>query len=283
MKKNRIFSLFICSYIIIPVMLNYTVYANHLEDYLENGITSRANSKSKIAALYLSGIKAEIINNNSTIVNEIEDKIPGIASGEHKSYLKGYPGGKFEPEKEISRAEAAAIFSNLIGENYTGENKITTYTDVHKNHWAIEEIQLVSQQGLFRGYKDGLFKPEQKITRAEFAAVVCNFLNITENEDKIISFNDIKGHWAERDIKALTQRKVISGYVDGTFRPQANIKRSESAVLINRALNRGPLYGAGQIFVDVPESYWAHKDIASGAMDYKYVIDENGHEIMINK
>ncbi len=255
-EKSVIIPLFICSYMIISIFLSSTVN---------------------------SSIESETIEDNSTDIIENEDKIPGIASGERKSYLKGYPGGSFEPEKEITRAEAAAIFAKLVSDQITGESNAIRYSDVGKNYWAVSEIAMVSQKGLFRGYKDGTFKPEQKITRAEFAAVVCNFLNIQVNEDKIIRFLDIGGHWAENDIKALTQKKVITGYSDGTFRPQANIKRSESVVLINRALIRGPLYGVGQIFTDVPESYWAHKDIASGAMDYRYIIDENGKEVLINK
>ena len=75
----------------------------------------------------------------------------------------------------------------------------------------------------------------------------------------------------------------IKGYPDDTFRPNASIKRAESVALINRALQRGPLYNATLDFVDVPTNHWAYRDIAEGVINHKYEIDENGNEVLLEK
>ena len=93
-------------------------------------------------------------------------------------------------------------------------------------------------------------------------------------------FDDAKGHWAE-SIEKLSGVGYISGYPDGMIKPQNMIKRSESVALINRVLERGPLEKAPKTFPDVEESYWAFKDIAEGALDHVYKIDEDDLEIFV--
>jgi len=111
----------------------------------------------------------------------------------------------------------------------------------------------VSYKKLFTGYPDGSFKPNQNITRAEFS--------LKEEKIEKSKFGDTKGHWAQQFIEQLSDLGYINGYPDGTFKPNNNIKRSESVALINRAMGRGPLHGAPQVFEDVPQTHWAFKDI----------------------
>ena len=107
-----------------------------------------------------------------------------------------------------------------------------------------------------------------------------HFLGIKDNAVSSYRFEDVKGHWAQLYIEKLAELNYISGYPDGTFQPQASIKRCESVALLNRALKRGPLHGASQVFPDVPETHWAFKDIAEGALDHRYIL--NGDIEMIH-
>ena len=218
--------------------------------------------------------------------------IPAAVEGIHMSYLKGYPDGSFRPERNITRAEAAVIFAKLLGANEETDSQFTgSYTDLQDTHWAAWAIKFASKEGLFKGYPDGSFKPDQNITRAEFSTVVLHFVTKVKDQevlDKLekmdISnpkFDDAKGHWAQESIEKLSGVGYISGYPDGTFKPQNMIKRSESVALINRVLERGPLEKAPKTFPDVEESYWAFKDIAEGALDHVYKIDEDDLEIFV--
>nr|WP_010247243.1 cohesin domain-containing protein [Acetivibrio cellulolyticus] len=191
----------------------------------------------------------------------------------HTAYLKGYPNGLFLPDNNITRAEAATILAKLSGADVTYVSDKVSFPDVKDTHWALWAIKYTTDKGYFKGYTDGTFKPDQKITRAEFATIVYHFLGIEDTNITKYKFEDVKGHWAQVYIEKLTELKYISGYPNGNFEPQASIKRCESVALLNRALKRGPLYGTTQKFPDVPTTHWAFKDIAEGALDHQYIIE----------
>ncbi|AUG56476.1 S-layer homology domain-containing protein [Acetivibrio saccincola] len=230
----------------------------------------------------------EISDNEDSDVNdqnEPDSLIPGSRKeGIHKAYLKGYPDGNFKPENSITRAEAAVIFANLLEVDQNAQPKSSiSYTDLPNDHWAAWAVRYVSELGLFSGYPDGTFKPNNRITRAEFSTVVLKYLEMEEPQQVKNKFDDCIGHWAQKYIEKLSDSGYINGYPDGTFKPQNSIKRAESVALINRALNRGPLYGVKENFPDVPSTYWAYGDIAKGAITHRYYIDEEGREVFLEK
>jgi len=75
-----------------------------------------------------------------------------------------------------------------------------------------------------------------------------------------VTFPDIQGHWAQRFIEALAARNIILGFPDGTFRPNAPVRRVEFAALIRKAFAQDPIR-PGMDFVDVPPSYWGNAAI----------------------
>lgn len=218
-------------------------------------------------------------------IEEPNDLIPGSKEENiHKAYLNGYPDGNFRPENNITRAEAAVIFANLLeADKNTQFKNQASYSDLPDNHWATWAVRYVSDIGLFSGYPDGTFKPNDSITRAEFSTVVFKFMNLEELKHIKNEFDDSIGHWAQKYIEKLSDSGYVSGYPDGNFRPQESIKRAESVALINRALDRGPLYGVEDNFPDVPSTYWAYGDIAKAAITHSYYIDGEGREILLEK
>lgn len=76
-----------------------------------------------------------------------------------------------------------------------------------------------------------------------------------------LGFTDIQTHWAQACINQMAPRKLVNGYPDGTFRPNATITRAEFAVLMLNAFPDAPQKRAGTTFKDVPTSHWAHKAI----------------------
>jgi hypothetical protein len=75
------------------------------------------------------------------------------------------------------------------------------------------------------------------------------------------TFSDIQSHWAKECISQMAPRKLVSGYPDGSFRPNATITRAEFAVLMLNAFPDAPIKRPGATFNDVPANYWAHKAI----------------------
>lgn len=75
------------------------------------------------------------------------------------------------------------------------------------------------------------------------------------------AFSDIRGHWAEREITDLQQKGIITGYGDGTFRPNREITRAEFAAAVTRAVNKPIDEEPVQLYSDVPPTYWAVREI----------------------
>ncbi|HEX9061900.1 MAG TPA: S-layer homology domain-containing protein, partial [Clostridia bacterium] len=192
----------------------------------------------------------------------------------HKAYLKGYPGNFFGPERQITRAEVAAIFARIM---ILTAGKKTSMKDVPENHWASEYISAAIDAGIFTGYKDNSFHPDAAITRAELAAVVSRYYNIKASKPLEIHFNDISGHWALNYIEEVNRFKFTTGYEDGSFRPDEKIKRSETVTMVNRMLMRGPLNVKIPSFTDI-NGHWAQSQIEEGAKNHEAGLDSTGNE-----
>ena len=167
----------------------------------------------------------------------VPDKLNG---DDHFAYVIGYPDGKVHPEGNISRAETATIFFRLLKAdirdgNLTADND---FSDVSDGQWHNKAISTMAKLGIVKGRRADRFDPDASITRAEFAAICARFN--TKPVENSGSFSDISGHWAENEIERAAAFGWISGYPDGTFRPDARITRAEAMTMINRVLCRMP-------------------------------------------
>lgn len=167
----------------------------------------------------------------------VPDKLNG---DDHFAYVIGYPDGKVHPEGNISRAETATIFFRLLKSdirdgNLTADND---FSDVSDGQWHNKAISTMAKLGIVKGRRADRFDPDASITRAEFAAICARFS--TKPVENSSSFSDISGHWAENEIERAAAFGWISGYPDGTFRPDARITRAEAMTMINRVLCRMP-------------------------------------------
>ena len=172
---------------------------------------------------------------------KIVEKIVKIKDNERLKeirYMQGY-NGKFRPYDGLRRSEAAQILANALkadGYAYDPYYPIS-YTDIGDS-WYTEAVRMVSQAGVFQGYSDGTFKPEGKITRAEWVATLRRFQDL-----KKVSGNDMglsMGHWATEEIEAAYQAGWLDVYTSGiaTFDANAPITRQEVAAVSNKAFDR---------------------------------------------
>ncbi|MFR5444304.1 MAG: S-layer homology domain-containing protein [Butyricicoccus sp.] len=167
----------------------------------------------------------------------VPDKLNG---DDHFAYVIGYPDGKVHPKGNISRAETATIFFRLLKAdirdgNLTADNE---FSDVSDSQWHNKAVSTMAKLGIVKGRRADSFDPDASITRAEFAAICARFN--TKPVENSGSFSDISGHWAENEIERAAAFGWISGYPDGTFRPDARITRAEAMTMINRVLCRMP-------------------------------------------
>ena len=167
----------------------------------------------------------------------VPDKLNG---DDHFAYVVGYSDSTVRPNANISRAEVATIFFRLLKSdirdgNLTADNE---FSDVSDGQWHNKAISTMAKLGIVKGRRADRFDPDASITRAEFAAICARFS--TRSVENSSSFSDISGHWAENEIERAAAFGWISGYPDGTFRPDARITRAEAMTMINRVLCRMP-------------------------------------------
>ena len=163
-----------------------------------------------------------------------------LNSEDHVAYVIGYEDGTVRPGGSITRAETATIFFRLLTDavrdgNLTDRNE---FSDVRSDQWFCKAISTMSKLGLVTGRANGAFDPNASITRGEFAAICARF--DTEAVGSAPQFTDISGHWAEKDILRAAALGWVTGYGDGSFRPDQPITRAEAMTLINRVLCRIP-------------------------------------------
>ncbi|WP_213973774.1 S-layer homology domain-containing protein [Tepidanaerobacter acetatoxydans] len=131
------------------------------------------------------------------------------------------------------------VFTFVIGLIFpavaTSAKAAAGLTDI-SDHWAKDKITQWVQKGLVSGYTDGTFKPDKSITRAEFMTLVNKVLGFSEKAT--IGFSDVTStDWFYEEIAKAVKAGYISGYQDGTVKPNREISRQEAAVALCKALN----------------------------------------------
>jgi len=206
-----------------------------------------------------------------------EDAPPQLERDDHFRYLFGYEDGTIRPEWQVTREEVATIFFRLLTQETRSRFRTNwhTFPDVESGRWSNQQIATMQNAGILQGdWEYGTFRPGDPITRAEFAIIAMRFDNIGLSYEH--DFDDIVGHWAERNIAAAVYRGWVTGYPDGTFRPDQHITRAEAATLINRVLGRSvDQYGLYAPIVvhwpDLSNTHWAYFEIMEASISHVFV------------
>lgn len=190
---------------------------------------------------------------------------PLLVVGGHEAYMSGEEGARFYPDRAMTRAEMAQVLYNLLASYppVTGGS----FSDVSDSAWYATAVNTLVELDVLSGYGDNTFRPNNAVTRAEFVTAVCKCFDSLSTGSA--GFSDVSGHWAEGFINQAVAEDWISGFPDGTFRPDESIQRCQVTAILNKALERtGSGFAADastQEFVDVPSSHWAYEHIAEAA------------------
>ncbi|MEK0317282.1 S-layer homology domain-containing protein [Cohnella sp. 56] len=135
----------------------------------------------------------------------------GIRTAAAQGWMKGYDGGAFKPEGQVTRAELAQALSNLYGWKAPASGA-APFSDTG-THWAGEAIAAVRAQGIMQGYEDGAFRPNQAVTRAEAVKVFNQLLKRSPGQTIGVPavWTDLSdSNWAYADIM---EASVTHSYV----------------------------------------------------------------------
>ena len=226
--------------------------------------------------LTVSGSRVTMNGKAYSPVTFVNRKAAELNRTDHFAFLVGYTGGTFGPERNMTRAEVTTMFARLLTEQIEADKTYSnTFTDVPKGYWAANYIGYMQQFGIITGYSDGNFRPDAPVTRAEFAAIASRFEKLTEGSK---SFADVPDtYWAARYINFAATRGWVTGYSDGTFKPENPITRAEVAAVTCRLLERSAdqSYIRSHLkelrtFADMTESHWAYWYAMEAANGHDY-------------
>lgn len=211
-----------------------------------------------------------------TVTPEPSDPIY-LNTVEHTAYIEG-SNGSFRPEASLSRAEAVAMLARLSVDEqgkplYSGESGTGGFSDLTGEEWYAPYVAFATQYGVVNGYPDGTFRPTQSVSRAELVKLIAAYFDATEIGS--VSFPDVPAdYWAAQPIALAAQEGWVSGYPDGTFRPDQNVSRAEAVKMLNHALGRiAGQREAAMPFDDVEETYWAYEEILEASVSHTYESD----------
>lgn len=183
--------------------------------------------------------------------------------------IGGYHDGTFRGEREVTRAEFCKMITAALrqeSETYYLKRASSSFKDVSYNHWAKGHIEIAYEKGIVKGDGVGYFHPEDSIRRDEAAAMLVRALKYTGEPQGELDFKDKDKipQWARDSVAAAVEEGLIKGFPDETFRPGESTTRAETAVLVERVLEkRGDLF---QVWGEV-------KDINEGAGEIKVAVD----------
>lgn len=209
------------------------------------------------------------------------------ASVNQPAYIAGFPDGTFKPGNEVTRAEAVRMFVKLVNDGKElPKNPTTKFKDAN-NAWYSDEINFAVSKGFISGYSDGTFKPNQGITRAEFAQMIAVF--VKDGYPGSSNFKDVKGHWASNAINQLYGNKTIKGFPDGTFKPDQKLTRAEAVTVLNSVFGRNTKatsltnvnVNSLRKFSDVPMSHWAYYEIIDASNGHNAVKGDRAEDVSL--
>lgn len=181
--------------------------------------------------------------------------LTGGASDEARESFKQIAtltGGKVFEAEEASKVPQ--VISSVISTAVAEVSRV--FPDI-SGHWAQGEIEKMSKIGILKGFPDGYFKPDQMVTRAQFAKVITIALRIPEVKPDVPTFPDVgKDHWAYGYIEAAAKRGLLKGFPDGTFRPDDQVSKPQIVKIIAQE-NGWTSSPASATFADIDKSHWA--------------------------
>ena len=207
----------------------------------------------------------------------VKKNTPKLNTADHFAYVQGYPDGTVKPAGNITRAETAAILFRLMDDasRKTYYSTKSGFRDVASGSWYNTYVATLNNAGVITDSSNGYFRPNEAITRAELAAMLAKFSETTVAANY---FNDVSAkYWAANAIAICAKLGWITGYPDGTFRPDKNVTRAELMAMINRATGRAPKSADAflpgmKTWIDNTADKWYYLDVQEATNSHSYTV-----------
>lgn len=242
--------------------VRYAASASEMASEVQTVVIAKGSASGGIGDLTTPGSKLSLLNRK-----------------DHIAYIAGRTSTQAAPNADITRAEVAAILYRLLtpeAKSAYGTN-INRFKDVPAGAWYETAVSTLANMGVISGYQDGTFGPQRNITRAELATILARFCDTSGSAAVLDRFTDISHSWARKYINLAAEAGLVYGYTDSTFRPDQNITRAETIVMVNRILGRSAsadtVVKGYKTFSDVPTGAWYYWDIVEASNGHSFSMD----------
>ena len=186
-------------------------------------------------------------------------------SNYESSYINGYEDGTFKPQNNITRAEACKIIASLVDPAGKLAGGTSSYEDVKPEDWFYGSVTALEKLGAVEKVFDRKLLPSEMITREQFVQLIYAVCNKEMDSMKLTYLSDVDAKAGYFEAVMFSVAKgLVTGYEDGTFKPDNKITRAEAVTVINRLLGR-EWNGAGDAkFSDISD-HWAKGQIIASA------------------
>ncbi|MGB3636773.1 MAG: DUF1565 domain-containing protein [Rivularia sp. (in: cyanobacteria)] len=206
-----------------------------------------------VDGLFISNSAQPILRKN-VIQNNTRDGIVVITTAKPNLGTAEEPGGnlirnneRYDVNNATRNIQILAIGNDIDESKITGQVEFvaatvdappgaTAFIDVAPNYWAKSYIEALASKGVIAGFPDGTFKPNEPVTRAQFAAII-NKAFAPQAQQQATNFSDVSSNfWAYNAIQTATKSPFLAGYPNNTFRPQLEIPRVQVLVALANGL-----------------------------------------------
>ncbi len=159
--------------------------------------------------------------------------------------MTNYSDGNFHPERLLSRAQLATIMVKTFGLNKRNVPSANVMVaDVPSSYWAYNDIQTVLKTGIMQGYRNNLFFPNQRVSRAEGLAIFAQAYGVFQFSDNTVAdilsqYSDAESipSWAKKAVATVVTEGFVNG-TEGQLLPLKPMTRGDMAALLSEYLSR---------------------------------------------
>ena len=206
----------------------------------------------------------------------------GLNYSDHFSYMIGYNDGTVRPNGTITRGEVASIIFRLMTPEARDKvfTKTNNFSDVNAGNPHNNAISSLASAGIINGYTNGTFRPNQPVTREQFAAMIGRMFSVEYTGGDMFGY--LNGGFADKYINLLAKLGIIKGDANGNANPTDNLTRAQAATMFNRLVGRMPAVdsadsceGYVKTWSDCPSDMWCYGEIleATNSHDYTWATD----------
>lgn len=197
---------------------------------------------------------------------------------EHTAWVSGFEDGSFRPDETLTRAQGAQLLYGLLEQTCPDR---AGFSDVAEDAWYYDAVGLLAAGGVF-GPVTETFRPDDPLTRGDFVTMIARLAGVRGGQ---CSFSDLTGGEACYPyIAAAVNRGWVSGFPDGTFRPDETLTRAQAVTILCRVLGRQVSRTSLDqlilpLFSDVSPDHWAYAAITEAAIDHTCGYNAQGQEL----